>query len=296
MTVRTNELTSVGARPEFFKFSGRVFNRLAFMAGAVLVFLLAVNCQPSLSAPINYGSFMGTDVTYVDVTEASATDPVPLFGPPTVNGNSIDFNPVGFAANASGAGDSDITDGQLTFMVTAKPEKRILNISLSEAGDTTLAGIVPLNSTGTVTAVTASGVLNISEVDFAGINVISVPFVMTFNPSGGSYFLGTDGAGGPFFHTQWAGGVTLNLVPILAANGHPIPPAGGATKITLNLDNTLVAVSENGTTALIAKKDFGGLSITVNKPGEPVIPEPTTTVLAGLGLLGLLVGRRGRNA
>jgi hypothetical protein len=60
----------------------------------------------------------------------------------------------------------------------------------------------------------------------------------------------------------------------------------------------LVAVSQQGTSALIDKKDFGGISIRVNVPGEPgggpEIPEPTTFVLVGLGMLGLAVVRRTR--
>ena len=178
-------------------------------------------------------------------------------------------------------------------MIVAKPDKAITNFNLSEAGDTTLAGIVPLNSAITSTFVSAVGILNISEVDFVGINTISVPFALTFSPSGGTYFLGTDGAGGPFFHTQWAGSLQVDVAAILTANGYPVPPHGGATKLTINLDNTLVAVSENGTSSLIAKKDFGGLTITVNEPGGPFIPEPSTALLAGLGLLGFVLRRRG---
>ena len=68
---------------------------------------------------------MGTHVTYVNVTEDSGADePLPLFGAPTVTGNSIDFNPVGFDAGSSGGG-SDITDSNLVFMVIAKSGSRI---------------------------------------------------------------------------------------------------------------------------------------------------------------------------
>ena len=56
--------------------------------------------------------------------------------------------------------------------------------------------------------------------------------------------------------------------------------------IGVDLDNTLIAQSEAGTLALIDKKDFGGVSITIN------VPEPTSLALAGMGLLGLLVARR----
>jgi hypothetical protein len=134
MTVRSIELTSVAARPEFFKFSGRAFKRPAFIAGAVL-FLLAAICQPSLSAPINYGNFMGNTVMYTQVTEDtnSPGDSPPLFGAPTVSGNSLDFNPVGFDANSTGGSGPDITDGQLLFGIMAKPTTESCS-SLWEAG------------------------------------------------------------------------------------------------------------------------------------------------------------------
>jgi hypothetical protein len=287
------------ARLLFWQFASRASNRLAWVAGAVL--LLSVLSQSLLAAQISYGDHMGTHVTYVNVTEDSGSDETTgLFGPPTVTGNSIDFNPVGFDASSEDV-DTDITDGNLTFMVTAKSGSRISSITLNEAGDTTLAGNVTPGSMGTASAVFASGVLDIHEVDFQGINHITVPFSFTFSPSGGTYFLGTDGGGGPTFHTEWSGSVTLDIDAILIANGIMIPPGpvdpeGGATKISIDLDNTLVAVSQDGTEAHIGKKDFGGVTIRSNvrtEPGgEPEIPEPTSFVLAGLGLLGLMIRRR----
>jgi hypothetical protein len=281
--------------------STRFSNRLAVAAAAVLLF--AVFAQPLLAAQINYGSHMGTHVTYVNVTEDSGSDePLPLFGAPTVTGNSIDFNPTGFDATSSNGG-SDITDSNLVFMVTAKSGSRISSVTLNEAGDTTLAGNVPPGSMGTASAVFASGVLDIHEVDFVGINHISVPFSFSFSPSGGTYFLGTDGGGGPFYNTQWSGSVTLDIDAILIANGFMIPPGpvdpeGGATKISIDMDNILVAVSQVGTSSSISKKDFGGITIRSNvrlEPGGgPEVPEPTTFVIAGFGIMALGIVRRVR--
>jgi hypothetical protein len=269
--------------------------------------------RPSLGAQINYGTFAGTNVTYVDVTEDSGADePEPLFGMPTVSEDSIDFNPVGFDASSMGGGNADITNSNLVFMVTSNSGSRISSLTFSEAGDTTLAGTVPMGSMGTATSVTATGVLDIHEVDVTddgmfnpvGINHISVPFSLTFSPSGGSYFLGTDGAGGPIYHSPWSGSVDIDIDAILAANGivlppGPIDPNGGATKISVDLDNTLTAVSQVGTSAHIAKKDFGGITIRANVPTEPggdeEIPEPATLVLAGAAVMGLALGRRSRS-
>src|SRR3712207_4160532 len=71
--------------------------------------LLAGLTAPAGAAQINYGTFMGTHVIYTNITEdTGASEPLPLFGPPTVTGDSIDFNPVGFDAASTNIG-SDIT-------------------------------------------------------------------------------------------------------------------------------------------------------------------------------------------
>jgi hypothetical protein len=57
--------------------------------------------------------------------------------------------------------------------------------------------------------------------------------------------------------------------------------------VSIDLVNGLEARSQAGTSALINKNDFGGISITVN------IPEPASGLLLAAGLVGLLVtGRR----
>jgi hypothetical protein len=264
-----------------------------FVAAAGGLLALALVAPPSLAAQINYGTHTGTHVTYVNVTEdTGASEPLPLLGAPTVTGNSIDFNPVGFDASSANGG-SDITNSNLVFMVTAKANSRIRSITLNETGDTTLAGNVAPGSTGTSSAVFASGVVDIHEVDFQGINHISVPFSMTFSPSGGTYFLGTDGGGGPLFNTQWNGSVTIPIEQILIANGFTIDADTGATKISVDLDNVLVAVSQTGTSALMNKNDFGGISIHVDVPGA-AIPEPAASALAGIGMAASIARRRSR--
>jgi hypothetical protein len=73
------------------------------------------------------------------------------------------------------------------------------------------------------------------------------------------------------------------VAAVYAAQG--LNPALPVTKISVNFDNVLVAISQVGTSALIAKKDQ--IIITTN------IPEPTSCVLAMLTLVaGLAVSRR----
>jgi hypothetical protein len=253
---------------------------------------LAGTASLSVAAPINYGTFIGNTVTYVNVTEdTNSGDTQPLFGAPTVTGDSIDFNPVGFDANSTGVG-SDTTDGQLTFFVVANTDPNtdfaIDSISFAEAGDTTLAG---MGNNNTFTSVTADVFVNIYEVDGVGINTITIPTGLVFTPSGGTYELGTDGGGGPYYHTQWSGSLLVDLTQALIDEGVAFDL--GVTKISVNIDNTLTAVSQAGTFAVIAKKDFGGLSVTVNQPGQGEIPEPASVALALFGMA-LVAVRRAR--
>jgi len=253
--------------------------------GAVILAALAVSmvCSAVGAAPINYGSFSGNTVDYLDVSEDanSAGDVPPLFGPPSVSGDSIDFDPVGFAASASGAFGNDLTDGNLSFMVDAHTGYAINNIQLAEAGDFTLLGF---GTNATFVGVTAVGLIDIHEVDGVGIDTITRPFALAFTPSGGTFGQLTDGGGGPLLNGNWSGFLSININQILTEENEPF--ILGATKITINLDNSLSALSEAGTSSLIAKKSFGGLSVTVN------VPEPTTLVLGGMVLAMGLLRRR----
>ena len=238
------------------------------------------------AAPINYGTHAGTHVVFGDVSEeAGLGDTGPLFGAPTVTGNSIDFNPAGFDAATQNAG-NDTTLSSFSFTLTANPGTWIRRVTFSEAGDATLAGNVAPGSTATSTAVSASGTIEIREVNFLPINpVISAPFTLTFSPSGGTYFLGTDGGGGPIFHSQWSGSVTIPVEDILLANGINT----GATRVVIDLDNSVTAASEAGTSAQVDIKDFGAVVI---RADAPIIPEPGSLPFAA-ALAALTLRRRG---
>src|SRR5688572_2497840 len=121
------------------------------------------------AAPINYGDKVGQDVTYRMVTEDSSSDTVPpcMYCEPTVGGNTLNFNPVGFDAASSNGSAADITDGQLLFMIESndKQTKAIQNFKISETGDTTLSGNVAVGSITTATSVEITPVVEIVEVD-----------------------------------------------------------------------------------------------------------------------------------
>ncbi len=246
--------------------------------------LLVLQVSFASATPINRGSFVGTNVIYADVIEDSATDPAlvqpgplgGLFGEPTVSGDSLDFNPKGFAATATNGG-VDQTDSNLQFMVVAKPGKAVSSIAFTERGDTTLSGF----SGDAFTSVSATIFVEISEVDGvpADINIPSVS--MLFTPSGGTYLLSVDGSG-PLYQTDWQGSAFIDIGPFL-------PVGANATKVSVSLDNTLIALSQTGTTAFIQKKDFDGVTITVETND---IPEPTSIALAVLCLSLMTTQRR----
>ena len=251
----------------------------------VAAFALTASFSTRVQAdPINYGDFEGTTVWYRKVTEDanSVGDEPPLFGEPTVSGDTLDFDPVGFSASAAGAGGNDVTDGNLIFDVEAKPGTAIPTLRIHEAGDTTLAGF---GSNATFTSVVTHLFVEIYEVDGVGIDNINLQGDINFSPSGGDFGLGTDGSGGPTFSTSWYGQITFSLGQALTDAG--ISYERGATKVSVNLDNVLVALSEDGTTSVIAKKDFEGLKIE--------IPEPTTVAMALCGLIGLALAHRRRS-
>ncbi|MBN1855165.1 MAG: hypothetical protein JW829_20710 [Pirellulales bacterium] len=253
-----------------------------------LALLAAWNTSPALFAgPINYGDYPGNTVMFLQVMEDANSfgDVPPLFGAPTVTGDSLDFSPVGFSASASGANGVDITDGNLAFGIQASPMKFIDTILFTEAGDTTLAG---MGTVATLTSVTCEVFIDILEVDGIPINQINLQKQLVFTPSNGDFSLGADGGGGPLYQTAWHGSLMVDFTQELIDRG--ISFTYGATRAMLNLDNTLIALSENGTQSMIAKKDADGVTITVN------IPEPATWVLAWISILATLWIRRLRRA
>jgi hypothetical protein len=241
------------------------------------------------AASVSYaGPLVGNTVIYsVDathsVTESSVTDPLPLYGAPTLAGDSLDFNPIGFGSFASNGG-LDITDGQLTFMVAAKPGQAINNIQFDEAGAVSLLGI---GGAGTSASDKLSVFINIQAVNGVGINAINLgpnDFLPQpiFTPKG-SFNLATDGN---LNLAPWSGQLSVTFQPFLLAHGFKATDV--VTKISVNLDNQLMTTSERGTSALIDKKDF--FIIRTNTP------EPASCVLALMGLVGTMLFARRRSA
>jgi hypothetical protein len=149
-------------------------------------------------------------------------------------------------------------------------------IDFSESGDFALTGF----GGNAYAQVTAEFFVNIVEVDGVSIQPINLQQSMVMTPSDGDFSLADDGPG-PLVQGVWSGLVEIDIDAAVADAGYT--PVLGATRVTIVADNSLLAISDEGTTALIEKKDFSGLAIAI-------IPEPGTLALlvAGIGILGAL--------
>jgi hypothetical protein len=251
---------------------------LSRVATFVLLTAILVALAPSLAlaTSINYGNFPvpGTGVMFLNVTESSGTDAVPLYGPPVPFAVGLDFDPKSFVASGTGGG-ADITDGQLNFTVMGSVGPGgtgvgINDISLLEKGDYTLVG------TGTPATQALAGAIisgKITEVD--GVPLMSpVPF--SNNGSVGFNLIANPGIVQP-----WSLGFGYPIAAALTANN--IPFTIGATKVDITINNSLVAISEAASVAFIAKKDFV-IGIIPKPHGSP---EPSSLVLASLAAVAL---------
>ncbi len=232
------------------------------------------------AAPINYGNFVGTTLMYLGVEENSITDATPLFGAPTIAVDSLVFSPPSFGASSTGGGAPDITDGTLGMTVMAKPGFALASVDFNEAGDYTVLGGGASNFVDVSTPI----FVTVLEVDGVAITPIMVTDSMVFTTDAdGNFDSATDAGVGVI----WTGSVSVDLNDVLSDNG--IPFVTGVTKAIVRIDNTLVAISQDGGIAFIQKKQFEGVTITIE-----TVPEPTTLGLLGLG--GLFMLRRRPNA
>jgi hypothetical protein len=234
--------------------SGYSFRFFTCLAIAALTFNAAAR-----GATINYGNFgpVPPGVSFLQVTESSGTDPVPLYGPPTPFSVGLDFNPV-FTSSSSG-GSADITDGQLNFTIMTGPGGLgIGGIGVSESGDYSLAGLPG----GPPTSVFAGAIIRatITQINNLPVAPINLP------PVNASF---SDSLPGAVIAGPWSLGLSQNIAAALG-------PGQNATKVEVVINNSLVTTSEPPTVAFIAKKDFR-IDIT------PGVPEPSTLVLALLG-------------
>lgn len=253
---------------------------LSRLAAVCAVALFAAN---PAAAAIMYGDFSDIppgSVMYLDVEEDSPSgDTLPLYGEPEAVGDVLDFDPSGFGASASN-GDIDITDGQLNFDFETIDGAGITSLLIEEGGDYKFfAGTSPTTSVN----FDVIGEVMITEV--ASINgIITLPpagIVVPFSANGSFTSTGTIPS------TNWSLSALVELGSVLSSFG----PGTVATAGEVFLNNTLVASSEAGSLAFLAKKDF---TITPGVEPEPdtIVPEPAAALLAVLAFTGLAARRR----
>lgn len=253
--------------------NNRSFRTLSLFAGVAAASLLSVSS--AIAGSTNYGDFSGTNFMWLDVTEnaTSAGDTEPLFGAPESVADTLFFDDMDFTSSASN-GSTDSTVGMLTTTVMAMGNAYITDLVFNEFGDYSLTGL-----SGEATAtVAAAFTITIQEANQAPIADVVIAVNMSFNPDSGMFELTNNGQQNA---SPWNGGLSVDIAQALLDAG----VAGNATKVLIELTNTLETTSEAGNSAFIAKKTFGGTSITV-------IPTPGALVM--LGLAGAVASRRRR--
>ena len=265
----------------------RTHRRLFSASAAALALALLASFAPvANAASISYGNFgpIAPGISFLNVTESSGTDAVPLYGAPDPYVTGLDFDPTSFVASAAG-GSADITDGQLNFTVAGQKNGldivAISGISLFEGGDYTLVG------SGTpATQVQAGAILvvKVTEIDGTAVSPINLA------PANAGIGFNLAANGG--IVQPWSLGVLVDVEAQLLSLG--VPFVVGATKAEVVINNSLVAISEPGSVAFIAKKDF--VIDIVPESGELAIPEPATLGMMGLTLCGIgAISRRKRS-
>lgn len=257
-------------------------SRRFVFAVAVAATFAALPANVVLAASMNYGDFVGSSVTYRNVTESNS-EPNLLFSAPSVAGDTLEFDPVNFFAEVDPGPGSDITDSEISTVVEAKDGFFIDNIEITEEGDFTLEGTAGAFGHAGVGAAFFFEVLAVDGalVGDGPIGFASMDFTTGGGPNGGQYMLPGDAGNG----TPWIGTAFLDINAALAAS----PYAGQrATSVRLSFDNTLSAAADENASSFIKKKEIGGIIIRTN------IPEPSTLAIAGLliGATAMVVMRR----
>jgi hypothetical protein len=229
---------------------------------------------------ISYSDVSGTHVNYTDIQEDPtrlsvpvSSNPPPTFGQPT-GSDSLGFPNLAFKA-ASAGGIFDLADSKLSMTITAKSNTPgISSVSLTEFGDYSLVGSA-LNPLPSAEA-KAIGWVTVEEINGAPIS----PFIVIPNLSGAQFdeLFQLTGSQTSVLSMPWSGSLNFNVTDAIRDAGYR---NGFATKVSLSLDNSLLAKSDAESAAYIQKK---GVTISV----DPVrVPEPSILVMLAIGVLGL---------
>jgi len=197
-----------------------------------------------------------------------------LFGPHTLSGNTFNFTPTGFIADASSPLQGRTTTDRLSVKLDANSPTPVQMVTITESGTWKIRG------TGQVKAFGSMFLTRLDTIGFAtrwndtlkvvykediddtlGINLVT----LSSNPKGTVLDTSKEGI--------WTASVQINIA------------AFNVNSVQVVMDNILQAASSGGNTDLaqISKTGFGL---------DAVVPEPTGIALALVGGASLLLRRR----
>ncbi len=266
------------------------------------------------SPEVEYDDQIGPTVTYSNIVESSATDPLrfnngtPIghYGNPSLNGDILSFNAPSFSAQVVSDTGVDLTDGFLSIEMQAAPGTAIESIRLTEFGSITLSSPsggsqLTLANIDTPVFVTVHDVvLNDGSTDgrlIALSDPVTVSAIMNVSPTRDNPN-GWNSLDNPNVRI-WNGGLLLNIIDEFAnagINGYsaiaggPLLPIRGVSRLEYKMNNILKAQSmDSSSAAFIDKK-----GIYIN-PFAAAVPEPTGVLLIiPSALLLLMAWRRAR--
>jgi hypothetical protein len=262
--------------------------RRALLSAAALVALASV-----AHADANYGNIVGPNIMYLNVQEKDTQFPGPnpaqLFGPPSLAGDNLVFNPLGFAGSAQN-NDFLVQDGLLSIdqIMTNSPLGNISKLTINEGGGFIVVGganaavaratliaapvlVAQLNGVNGPVNVTVTPTYAFNHVEAGPVTVVQGANSLQFTSNGG------------VANGSWGITATYDIAAAVAAAG--LPNGTRVTKLgTLALDNQLVRDTDPNSFSYIDKKFF---NITVT-----AIPEPSTILLGLMGGVGLVLGSR----
>jgi hypothetical protein len=228
--------------------------RAARVGVTCLLVTFGLMAVQSTQATTLYGNFVGNTVTYLDVKESSITDPVALFGPPSLDGDNLVFSPTQFSAVSTDAVAAQ-TVGLLMADIVAQDGHTIDLVMIRELFSFEMTA-------NTNSAVSIAGLLVLVDLTPGhGAATYYAPLTVVGNPA--PPYTGI--ASG----TDWVAEAVLDLSGL------------GITHAAITFNDILQAVSVEGGTSWIEKTSI-----------ELIIPEPSSLLLAAAGLVALGWRRR----
>jgi hypothetical protein len=232
-------------------------------------------------------ALIGAQVIYPSVSESSETSTLPLYGAPTVSGNSLVFSNLSFAASSiNGSPSLDFVDGQINFTLQADPGSFLQMLTLSEFGDYNVS-TTPANPAAVDFVEAYQNPVLITVLAIDGVPVAPMENssdIMSITDGG--VFTNPPSSTPVSITAGWSGTVTADLMALFDSDQ--------ITEIAVSFDNELAAQSQPGGIADIAKKGF---EVTPGEmSGGPGVPEPSVASLALVALGMGLKRRRNRQA